>query len=154
MVKKGSTIGPRPPVNSDGTPRKSPGPQPKAASELRGERLVLRVHPDFQDLLTMLARERGISRSAYIERVLLGWVSADPRNPRLDAIGKKIPGVPSPHELLKSNPVRFGQRWKNFSDVSSLLLGETPPQTWLEDFEDQAIPDVPAIPPVGDGDDE
>ncbi|MCX7318832.1 MAG: ribbon-helix-helix protein, CopG family [Hyphomicrobiales bacterium] len=114
----------------------------------------MRMHPDLLDQLSLLARERGMSRSAYIERVLLGWLNSDPRNPRLDGIGRKVEGVPTPHELLQTNGVRFGERWSKFSELSMALLGEKAQDQWLYDFQDQAIPSVPPFRPVGDGEDD
>jgi hypothetical protein len=154
MVKKGTILGPRNPVTQQGKPRRPPGPPPKKIEDIRTERLVMRMHPDLLEQLSMLARERGVSRSAYIERVLLGWVNSDPRNPRLDGIGRRVEGVPTPHELFKGNPVRFGERWSKFSELSMSLLGERAQEQWLHDFEDQAIPAVAPLPPIGEGDDE
>jgi hypothetical protein len=139
MVNKGQILGPRPAVNKNGSPRKRPGKN-VPADEIRAERLVLRVHPDLQDMLTMLARERGISRSQYVERILLGWLSADPRNPKLDAIGKKVAGAQSPHDLYRSNGRKFGEKWAKFSQLSTMLLGQPALDEWITNFEEQSIP--------------
>ena len=132
MVKRGTILGPRNPVTKRGVPRLKPGRKIPPA-DLRAERLVLRVHPDLQTILNVRAREKGISRSTYVEKVILGWLRADPRNPRLDMIGKRVGGATEPAELKQSNPLEFGQRWAKFDQVSQLILEEAPRKEWFED---------------------
>lgn len=131
MVKRGQILGPRPDVNRDGSPRKKPGKKiPR--SDLRADRLVLRVHPDLQSILTLRARETGVSRSTYAERVLLGWANADPRNPKVDSIGKFDPRAPSPADAQRANNLRFAERWAKFAQLSEQLLGVPPKREWFE----------------------
>ena len=103
------------------------------AGDTRTERLVLRVHPDLIEVLTVRARERGITRSAYVEQLLIGWVRLDPRNRRLDMIGKIIPGAQDPEELKRRSAFSFAERWSKFATVSRLLLGAPPPSEWVDD---------------------
>lgn len=131
MVKKGQILGPRGPLRADGTPRKKPGKK-VPRSDLRADRLVLRVHPDLQSVLTLRARETGVSRSTYCERVILGWANADPRNPKLDSIGKFDPKAPAPADALKANNLRFAERWHRFVQLSESLLGVPPKKEWFE----------------------
>ena len=132
MVKKGTILGKRNPITKTGVPRQKPGRKIPAA-DLRAERLVLRVHPDLQAVLNTRAREKGLSRSQYVEKLILGWVRSDPRNPTLDMIGKRVAKAIEPAELKKSNPLAFGQRWAKFEQVSELLLEEPPRKSWFDD---------------------
>lgn len=134
MVKGPTTRKPRPPVNKDGTPRRPPGKAP-SPSDVRAERLVLRVHPDLMEILTVRARERGVTRSAYVEQLLVGWVKLDPRTRRIDAIGKYVPDAPDPTQVRLRSPLSYANRWSKFSTASRLLLSAEPPQEWLENEE-------------------
>lgn len=132
MVKKGQILGPRGPITKTGTVRLKPG-RKVPIEDLRAERLVLRVHPDLQAILNVRAREKGISRSTYVEKVILGWVRSDPRNPQLDMIGKKVAKSIEPAELKRTNPLAFGQKWAKFEQVSELILEEPPKKSWFEE---------------------
>jgi hypothetical protein len=130
MVKKGSTF-PRPPVNKDGRPRRKPG-KPANPDDVRTERLSMRVHPDLAAILTARARERGITRSQYIEQLLVGWVKIDPRNPKIDAIGR-IDVDAAPPLSMRLEPLKFGERWARLATVMEALLGMRPADEWIED---------------------
>lgn len=132
MVKRGTILGKRNPITKTGVPRLKPG-RKIPPSDLRAERLVLRVHPDLQAILNVRSREKGLSRSQYVERLILGWVRSDPRNPLLDMIGKRVAKATEPAVLKQSNPLEFGQRWAKFAQVSELLLEESPRKAWFED---------------------
>jgi hypothetical protein len=132
MVKKGTVLGPRNPVTKRGAPRLKPG-RKIPPSDLRAERLVLRVHPDLQSILNVRSREKGLSRSQYVERIILGWVRSDPRNPALDMIGKRVSSAVEPAVLKETSPLKFGQLWARFEQVSELILEEAPRKIWFED---------------------
>jgi len=83
------------------------------------------------EVLTERARERGITRSAYVEQLLVGWVRLDPRNRRVDLIGKYDPDAPSPYEMRMRSPLAFAERWSKFASASKLILAE-PPSEWFE----------------------
>lgn len=129
MVKQPSK---RPAVNLDGTPRKKPG-RVARPTDTKVDRLVLRVHPDLMRILTDRARERGITRSQYVEKLLIGWANLDPRNQRLDMIGKINPAAPLPNDVRLRSPLSFADRWVKFGSASRLLLGAEPPKEWLEE---------------------
>jgi hypothetical protein len=131
MVSKGETLGPRPDVRRDGKPRKKPGPQ-TLPEDVRAERLVVRVHPDLFEILTKRSRERGFSRSLYVEKILLGYVALDPRNPKLDEIGKKIPDAMTGDQLRLKFPMRFAAAWQKFASLSQALIGLPPRDEWLD----------------------
>ncbi len=137
MVKEATTRMPRPALNKDGTPRAKPGKKPRPA-DVRTDRLVLRVHQDLMEILTERARERGITRSAYVEQLLIGWVRLDPRNRKVDLIGKYDPAASTPAEMRQRSLVKFVERWRRFAEASLLLLGFEPPREW---FEDEELPD-------------
>ncbi len=120
---------------SKGTGRRSPR-KTVDAGDTRGERLVLRVHSDLMEVLTERARERGITRSAYVEQLLIGWVRLDPRNRRLDMIGKYVPDAPDPRDPKRMSTFGYHERWRKFSLASRLLLGAPPPSDWLPDEAD------------------
>lgn len=120
-------------VKKDGiTAKRKPGKPPRPG-EVRTEKLVMRVHPDLMEILTERARERGITRSAYVEQLLVGWVRLDPRNRRVDLIGKYDPAAPTPADLRQRSRVGFVERWRRLAEASLLLLGFEPPREWFED---------------------
>lgn len=141
MVKKGQKLGPRNPITKTGQPRQLPGRKAPPSEDLRGDRLVMRVHPHLQEILKVRAREKGMSRSAYVESIVIGWAAADPRNPKIDSIGKFDPRAPSPAELQLKTPLRFAERWARFVQISELILGVPPPRAWFEADPDEYWPE-------------
>jgi hypothetical protein len=72
-------------------PKKKTGRPAAAPEDIRSERTALRMHTDLQTELTAAAREQGMTRSLFIERILLAHVNARlaSRGERmLDGIGK------------------------------------------------------------------
>jgi hypothetical protein len=135
MVKEPTTRKPRPPVNKDGRLRSKPGKKAKP-DDVRTERLVLRVHPDLMEILTSRAREKGETRSAYVEKLLVGWVRLDPRNRRVDLIGKYVGDAPDPADYKRTSTFAYLNRAQRFAQASQLLLGAPPPREWFQDEED------------------
>jgi hypothetical protein len=132
MVKE--TRRPRPPVNKDGSPRAKPGKKAKP-DDVRTDRLVLRVHHDLMEILSERAREKGETRSHYVEKLLVGWVRLDPRNRKVDLIGKYVPDAPDPRDPKRMSSFGYHERWRKFNNASRLLLGAPPPSDWLPDEE-------------------
>ena len=89
------------------TQKRKPGKPPRPG-EVRTEKLVMRVHPDLMELLTESAREKGVTRSAYVEQLLVGWVRLDPRNCRVDMIGKYAPDAPDQKRCRLSHSMSDG----------------------------------------------
>jgi hypothetical protein len=154
MVKESPT--PAPKRTGRQSPRKSVD-----AGDTRTERLVLRVHPNLMEILTVAAREKGVTRSAYVEQLLIGWVRLDPRNRRVDMIGKFDPSAPAPNDVKLRSPLSYAERWQKFATASQLLLGAPPPSEWFDDGEDvrpddyrrppssfENVEDGPPNPPV------
>ena len=140
MVKRASTV--------SGAARKKPGPVPNP-DRLKSERIVLRVHPDLLNVITAGAGERGVTRSQYVEKLLIGWANMDPRRRRLDLSGKVSESAMHPHDTLEQKPLEFNDRWKKFCEVSVLLTGFEPPKQWFEDFSDADL-DAVAQQYIGD----
>jgi hypothetical protein len=59
--------------------------------DARQERLVLRIHPDLMAVLIQRSRESGLTRSQYVERILVGYV-VNVEGAELDAIGRRVVG--------------------------------------------------------------
>jgi hypothetical protein len=116
-------------------PKKKTGPAPKVADEIRSNRLTLRTHDDLMALLSVRAREQGVSRSAYIERLLTAWLRADPRNPKIDNMGRTPAGAPEPRQLRARDPMRTAEQWTKYSHAHEIVFGHPPPRPWLDDLD-------------------
>lgn len=115
-------------------PKKKRGPVARDVNDIRHNRLTLRAHDDLMKLLSLRALEAGLSRSAYIERLLINWLRADPRNPRIDNMGKMSPSAgPTPFEARSTEPLRIAERWNRFSQAHELIFGQNAPRDWFED---------------------
>lgn len=110
--------------------RHGPLPKPEKA---RGDRLTLRMHPDIMEILAARAAERGISRSHLVEQILVGFMRADPRNPKLDPVGRMVPGADSPGLLRERSPLQVAEKWQKYVTAHTILIGTPPPQDWLDD---------------------
>ena len=121
-------------------PRVKPGPS-VADDEVRSERLTMRVHPDLMHILDKRAAEQAMSRSAYIERILVGWVQADPRNPKVDSRGKLVENAPTPLEQMNKNSIAFGKKWADFNTAYAILIGTDAPKKWVEEPQDHWMGD-------------
>ena len=103
--------------------------------ERRGDRLTLRMHPDIMELLARRAAERGVSRSHLVEQILVGFMKADPRNPRLDPVGRILHDAESPLTLRERSPVQLADRWQRYSTAHNIIIGSPPPSDWLDDLD-------------------
>lgn len=112
-------------------------PGPKVADEdVKHERLTLRVHSDLIHILQKRADERNMSRSAYVEELLIAWVQADPRNPKIDSKGKRVENAPHPFELMNQNSMLFGAKWARFNQLYALLFDQSAPARWVSEPQD------------------
>lgn len=100
----------------------------------RDGRLMLRVHEDVEELIKLRAAENNMTVSRYIEGLMIGWLSADPRNPKLASNGARVPRVLPPEMQKAADPARFGARWHEFTQVYRSIFGHEPPRQWLDDF--------------------
>jgi hypothetical protein len=104
------------------------GRRPGDPAAKRAYRYVMRMHPDLANALNQLADEAGLSRSLFVERVLISFVNQDPRID-LDHIGRKKRGdtlAPTPPGSLAS----FGQRWSRWQALRHDVIGEEHPDPY------------------------
>jgi hypothetical protein len=99
----------------------------------RTDRLIMRAHPDLVSVVGLRAAERGMTRSKFIEQLLIGFLAADPRNPKISAIGKIDFSAPEPLDQRKANPHRFAERWQRFVSANTSVFGTAPPVDWPEE---------------------
>jgi hypothetical protein len=133
MVNQWKTVrGPMAPVNKDGSPRAKPGKTPRP-DDNKTDRLIMRLHPDMTALLDFRAEEKGLTRSKYVEQLLVGFLASDPRNPRLNAIGKIERSGPSPLMLRADQPHKFAERWQRFVSGYAGIFGAPPPVDWTDE---------------------
>jgi hypothetical protein len=137
-------------VPGGGFPRRY-GPVAKP-DQARGDRLTLRMHPDIMEILAMRAAERGVSRSHLVEQILVGFMRADPRNPKLDPVGRIAEGAEPPLALRERSPVQLADRWRKFVTAHEIVIGAPPPADWLDD--PSGYWDAPAHADRGPADDE
>lgn len=102
--------------------------------DARSGRLILRAHPGLMQILTVRARVAGISRSRYIERLLIAWLNADPRNPRMDAVGKILGGFGQARFEALSE-LGKAERWTRYNAAHAAIFGHSLPDA---DFEDKS----------------
>lgn len=100
--------------------------------DVRSARLILRAHPDLMKILTVRARAAGVSRSRYVERLLIAWLMADPRNPRIDAVGKILGGFGQARYEAMST-LGKAERWARYSAAHAALFGVPLPEAEFED---------------------
>jgi hypothetical protein len=89
----------------------------------------MRMHPDLSDALNALADESGLSRSLFVERVLISFVNQDPRL-QLDHIGRRVrhdaPAGAPPAGSLAS----FGRQWQRWQALKYDVIGEDHPTAY------------------------
>ena len=85
-------------------------------ADLRSERLVLRVHPDLMEQLNRRGRTEGISRSLFVERVLIAFLNGTGGRP-LDRIGRYTQPAPSPGALEN-----FERAWQHIETGSGGVI--------------------------------
>ena len=94
---------------------------------VRSERLILRVHPDLLEMLEQEAEANGgMTRSVYVEQILLGWINRGRR--KLDHRGRRLPSDPPPSEPPLITPAAFETGWRGKAGIrlNSLLQGREP----------------------------
>jgi hypothetical protein len=111
-----------PQKEKDSRPRDRMGRPKVDPKNLRSYRLVMRVNPDLADALSMLADEVSISRSLFIERVLISFVNQDPRF-RLAQNGRRIPDN-AQQPAGAGSFADLGQRWRRWSALRHDVLGD------------------------------
>lgn len=134
--------------NSKSSPKKYiPGRgQPPKGSATKSGRLLMRVHPDLLPLIDVHAKERAMTRSQFVEQMLVGFLRLDPRAPRINAFGQLEPrpeGTPPPVQVRPGsfprpatppNPNLFLRRWDDFRRASEMVTGHVPSDSLIEDY--------------------
>lgn len=113
-----------------GFPKRAPADEPPDG---KANRLTLRMHPDIMEILSARAVERGVSRSHLVEQILVGFMRADPRNPKMDAVGRIVDGAEPPLSLRERAPLQVAEKWQKFVTAHAIVIGAPPPQDWLDD---------------------
>ena len=153
MVKDSKTKRPQDVYERAGMHRPVPLPRRKNptqpyGSETRTDRLMMRMHNDLVALLDQRSAEAGESRSRYIERILVGFLKSDPRNPKIDSFGRLDRTAPPP--LSPTNDAhRFGEKWGDWKRLNVALGLPAPSDELIEDdigysmWADRAFPSDP-----------
>jgi len=106
--------------------------RPFGEEQPRDHRMMMRVHADLMELVDAHARERGESRSRFIEKLLIAYLKSDPRNPKIDAAGRIDADAPAPlSATVPAEAARFGAAWAKFSQVNAILFGLQVPDEWM-----------------------
>ena len=93
----------------------------KAANpdDIRSERLVLRAHPDLVDALTERGKIYGVSRSQFIERILITYLNLQQDQRPLDLTGRYVKSAAAA-KIMRERP---GDAWKAFGARNLKMLG-------------------------------
>ena len=134
-------------------PRKKNPTQPYG-SETRTDRLMMRMHEELVLLLDARSAEAGESRSRYIEKILVGFLKSDPRNPRIDSFGRIDASAPPPLSA-RNDGMKFGEKWSRWRDLNVALGLPAPSDELIEDdtgynmWAGRAVPTDPNMDDVG-----
>lgn len=133
MAKKAKTSPRRRLTNKD-----LGGRPPTDPATHRSGRLVLRVHPDLMATLALRADELRMTRSRFVEDILIGVLGLDPRNPRFDKFGRIDPQAATMAQRQLNNPIAYLNQIAAFGGLRAagiypqmrpdLPPGYTPPQ--------------------------
>jgi hypothetical protein len=93
--------------------------------------MMMRVNQSLVDLLGIRAAERGESRARFIEKLLIAFLRADPRNPKIDPNGRIL--TDGPAISRRTDAVRFGAAWSRWSAINENLLGLKVPDEWMDE---------------------
>jgi hypothetical protein len=118
---------------------------------VRSARMIMRQHPDLVEVLDLRAREMRMSRSKYIETVMMLYLATDPRNPKISNVGKIDRSLPSPLAQRDADPHRFAERWQRFVAAHIALFGNAPPSDWRDESEAFWSPTDQSPPTEDDG---
>ena len=88
-------------------------------ADVRSERIVMRVHPDLVDALTERGKVYGVSRSQFIERILISYLNLQADQRPLDFTGRYV-RTTAQAKLMKQKP---GDAWAAFGKRNMELLG-------------------------------
>ncbi len=118
-----------------------------APGDAKTDRIIMRVHPDLLELIDARAREKDLTRSKYLNQVLVGWSNSDPRNPKLDAAGRRIVTATDPRQSQLFKPFSFAERWQRYVAAHNAIFGHPPPASWFDELDSQDQYPAAATPP-------
>jgi hypothetical protein len=95
------------------------GRKPGNPADVRSERLVLRAHPDLVDALTERGKVYGVSRSQFIERILITYLNLQDGQRPLDLTGRYVKTAAAA-KMMQQKP---GDAWKAFGARNQRMLG-------------------------------
>jgi hypothetical protein len=81
--------------------------------------MVVRMHPDLVESLTERAKVYGISRSAYVERILIQYLNLQEGQKTLDLIGRYVKDAAT-EKAMRTSP---GDTWAAFGKRNLKLFG-------------------------------
>jgi hypothetical protein len=99
--------------------KKTAGRRPGPPEDVRTERLVVRMHPDMFTSLTDRAKVYGVSRSTYVERILIGYMNAQEGQKTLDLTGRFVRDEATRKAMMTSP----ADTWAAFGRRNLALLG-------------------------------
>lgn len=99
--------------------KKTAGRRPGPPEDVRTDRLVVRMHPDMFGVLTEKAKFYGVSRSQYVERILIGYLNMQADLTPLDGMGRFIKD-PVAAKVAQAGPA---EAWAAFGRRNMRLLG-------------------------------
>jgi hypothetical protein len=99
--------------------KKTAGRRPGNPEDVRTERLVVRMHPDMFESLTDRAKVYGVSRSQYVERILIGYLNAQEGQRTLDLTGRFVRDEATRKAMMTSP----ADTWAAFGKRNLALLG-------------------------------
>jgi hypothetical protein len=95
------------------------GRKPGNPADVRSERIVLRAHPDLVDALTERGKVYGVSRSQFIERILITYLNLQQDQRPLDLTGRYVK-TEAAARMMKQKP---GDLWAAFGRRNLAMLG-------------------------------
>lgn len=98
---------------------RSGGRKPGNPEDLKSVRLVMRAHPDLVDALTERGRLYGVSRTEYVERILISYLNLQDGQRPLDWSGRYVRS----DVAAKIAQQRPGDAWAAFGARNLKLMG-------------------------------
>jgi hypothetical protein len=99
--------------------KKTAGRRPGPPEDVRSERMVVRMHPDLVESLTERAKVYGVSRSQYVERILIGYLNMQEGQKQIDLTGRYVKSTATAKALRQSPD----DAWSAFGRRNLKLLG-------------------------------
>jgi hypothetical protein len=95
------------------------GRKPGNPDDLKSVRLVMRAHPDLVDALTERGKIYGVSRTEYVERILISYLNLQEGQRPLDWSGRYV----KTEVAASISRQRPGDAWAAFGANNMRLMG-------------------------------